>query len=121
MYLDTSRAESGSRQTARLKRLKDNGTIHCDCPRCQLQELTCEGGPHGEVVVVDAQEVAGLHLSGFGSIRNLLRQRTDDGQMVGQRDVGVHPQRGKGRGVIPSVQITVKGLNIFSDFFTPDP
>ena len=53
----------------------------------QLSGLTCEGRPHGEIMVVYAQKVAGLHLSGFGSIRNLLRQRTDDRQTDGQREV----------------------------------
>lgn len=45
-----------------------------------LTELTCEGGPHGEVMLVYAQKVAGLHLPCFGSIHNLLRQRTGNKQ-----------------------------------------
>lgn len=38
--------------------------------------LTCEGRPHGEVMLVNAQQVAGLHLPCLGSIQQLLRQRT---------------------------------------------
>lgn len=44
--------------------------------------LTCEGGPHGEVVLVDAQQVAGLHLPGLGSIQQLLRQRTGNERRI---------------------------------------
>lgn len=42
----------------------------------KLSGLTCKGRPHGEVMLVYAQKVAGLHLPGFGSIHDLLRQRT---------------------------------------------
>lgn len=42
----------------------------------ELRDLTCEGRPHGEVMFIDTQEMAGLQLFGFGSISNFLGQRT---------------------------------------------
>lgn len=44
---------------------------------CRRGSLTCEGRPHGEVVLVDAQQVAGLHLPSLGAIQQLLGQRTE--------------------------------------------